>query len=395
MMLALQALSDAHLKTALQGLEAEHVMSAPSRIVNAWLCAQLSNDSLFLAHIGKAQALFLLPHLTQMTFLRGLAMPMNSIGTEGAELLGSILLKMTALEEINLEENEMDAGCMLMLAPHFSRLTRLTELILTNPIGAEGGKWVAPALAKMPDLQILNLRKCEVGGEGLQEFFSDHVLREVGIRHLAPSMAKMTALQSLDLSSNLIRTEDMMHLAPCLAKLSGLKQLLLSKNLICDDAAKLLAHHIAHMSALESLWLDSNFIRVGGITHLAPELAKMPALTCLDLADNLLANQGAMQLAPHLSAMTGLEILSLRTNGIRDKGIAHLAPHLAKLTKLWMLDLGINEFGKRGVGHLAKHVSTLSDMRELGLSGVDVRVGPDVPALEKLKGIAKRVMCGL
>ena len=77
---------------------------------------------------------------------------------------------------------------------------------------------------------------------------------------------------------------------------------------------------LAKMTALETLNLNDNKITDKGCEHLSPALAKMTNLVCLGLGKNQITDQGCEHLAPALAKMTNLIQLNLLVNQITDQG---------------------------------------------------------------------------
>ena len=92
--------------------------------------------------------------------------------------------------------------------------------------------------------------------------------------HLSPALAKMTALETLNLNDNKITDKGCEHLSPALTKMTALKELNLGRYFDWGD----------------------NQITDKGCEHLSPALAKMTALERLDLSNNQITDKRKMQM---------------------------------------------------------------------------------------------------
>ena len=82
----------------------------------------------------------------------------------------------------------------------------------------------------------------------------------LNVAEMAPHLATLTSLQILDLVNNGIGDEGAKALAPHLATLTSLQDLLLGNNGIGDEGVKVLARHLATLTSLKDLYLDKNNI---------------------------------------------------------------------------------------------------------------------------------------
>jgi len=153
-----------------------------------------------------------------------------------------------------------------------SKMTALQHLDLSdNDINDKDVEILAPALGNMTALRTLSLGDNEIGNKGVEI--------------LAPALGKMTALKDLDLSDNAIGIEGATALALALKDLN-LKELDLSNNEIGNEGATALAPALGNMTRLRSVNLTDNNIGKEGATALVLALGKITALQFLDLSNN-------------------------------------------------------------------------------------------------------------
>ena len=136
------------------------------------------------------------------------------------------------------------------------------------------------------------------------------------------------------------------------AALSSLVDLRTLRVTSCQVRAGSLAPSLAAMAQLTSLNLSYKSIGDAGAASLAPSLALMAQLTSLDLGDNRIGAAGAVSLAPSLAVTARLTSLHLGDNDIGDAGAASLAPSLALMAQLTWLDLRNNDIWSAGAALL-------------------------------------------
>jgi Ran GTPase-activating protein (RanGAP) involved in mRNA processing and transport len=256
------------------------------------------------------------------------------------------------------------------ISPH--EITSLDISLSLNKFRAAGMAAIAPQLAKLSQLTSLDL--------------SSNQLDDAGMTALAPQLAKLSQLTSLDLSNNYFGPDGMAALAPHLTKLSQLTSLDLTDNNLGAAGMAALAPQLAKLSQLTSLDLAYTQLGAAGMAALAPHLAHLSQLTSLDLYGNELGDAGIAALAQHLAKLSQLTSLDLRDNKLGPEGMAALAPYLAKLSQLTSLELGYNKLGDAGMAALAQHLAKLSQLTSLELRGNNL--GPEGMAI--IEPILKR-----
>ena len=130
-----------------------------------------------------------------------------------------------------------------------------------------------------------------------------------------PLLLRLPALQTLDMSCSSLGspgTAQAQALAPALATLSSLTSLNLFSNGLGNDAAVALAPALGRLTALRSLDLGMNaFEGAAGVAPLLPALTALTALTSLGLAQYDNDGEAIAALAPVLKTLTGLKRLAL------------------------------------------------------------------------------------
>jgi hypothetical protein len=144
-------------------------------------------------------------------------------------------------------------NCMMRGCEGLGQLVGLRALYVTQC----GRLRDAAALSALVDLRTLHLTSCKLRTGSL-----------------APSLARMAQLTSLNLRNNEIGDAGAASLAPSLALMAQLTSLNISMNAIGDAGAAALAPSLALMAQLKSLHLASNSIGAAGAA-LLPRCARM------------------------------------------------------------------------------------------------------------------------
>jgi len=144
----------------------------------------------------------------------------NNIGDDGATALAGALRSLPALTMLDLSENFfIGAAGATALAAALPSLTALTELRLAgNAIGDAGATTLAAALPSLSALAVLYLGSNSIGAAGITAIaralpaalttldLSNNRIGDDGATALARALPDLTALTSLGLSQNSIRS---------------------------------------------------------------------------------------------------------------------------------------------------------------------------------------------
>ena len=186
-------------------------------------------------------------------------------------------------------------------------------------------------IAKLTELESLNLAGTAIDGGGLARLLTLHKLQHLDLREtkippdeLSP-LVGLTELRTVELSSSMI-TDDVLKV---LGRLPHLQRVVLVKSPVTD-------HGLANLTGLKEL-------------------------TALDLSETDVTDAGLN----HLAGLTNLTQLQLSQTKITGTGM----PHLARLRHLQELDLTKTAVDDTGLVHLAG----LRELRSLHLAGTKVR----------------------
>lgn len=277
-----------------------------------------------------------------------------AIGPQGAEVLASILPRLTKLESLNLSANEIgDAGAE-SLARTFSSLSNLTSLFLSwNFFNGQGIGFRNFIRSFPPSLTQLDLSSA---------FMDDPIFGPVYLAEVFPILPN---LQILDLSNTWIHPRSMIILARVLP--IRLTKLDLSNNELGDLGTLALANKLLDLQSLTELKILNGRCSNNSIIVL---LRNLPStLKILSLSNGNIPEinfddfpRGITHLSLtyfkiHQFSGTppkGLISLKLSSNDINDLGAIFLSETLP--SSLIELDLDDNKIGVRGAYSLVTNL---------------------------------------
>jgi hypothetical protein len=225
-----------------------------------------------------------LASLGRLVELRVFTMLSCSVDAARVPALASALRGMTRLVELGLSDAEIDAAGAAALAPALAQMTSVQTLDLShNKLGAAGAAALAAALPQMVSLRNLNVAANETGPVG-----AALVATALSLTHMAP--------RELKLSSNAVG-HDADALCHALARMTSLETLNISNNNLGPKGAAALAHALTRLSALNVLDVQCNNLGPLGIATLAPALLSLTQISSLRFAGNDAGQLGADAMA--------------------------------------------------------------------------------------------------
>ena len=206
-----------------------------------------------------------------------------------------------------------------------------------------------------------------------------------GMAYLAAAMRKNAQLQLLALQANPIGDTGAALLGRVLTTHRGLTELGLQHCGISSRGVKHLAAGLAHNRTLRRLWLLGNKAKDDGAAHLAGTLRRC-GVVALGLERNGVGRKGAEALATAL-ASPGLPLqwLRLQHNDVGEHGGAALARALRNnraLTKLQLRECGLGEAGCVALAESLRHNGAL---RHLGLEENGLSLRSTQPLLASMR----------
>ena len=309
-------------------------------------------------------------------------------GADTVSAFRALLTELTELHSLKLSTADMDRSGAEDLAGSLASIVSLTELELDGYKDDEsatgfdglGATALAPALARLTAIKTLDLEGNSVGDAGAVALLNalakpcslkldSSGISSVGAKSISEILRSKTCLTELHLNNS--ETENGFGdggatiLAASLIFLTALRKLQLQGNSICDLGATTLASALKNLTLLQLLSLNENKLGPSGVKAMASVLA-LPKLSVLDISCNNLGDTGAVIAA---SALAGLALseLDIGHNGITDPGASALALCLAGLTSLQNLNIGGNDFGVAGVQQMAWALPRLRILETLSL----------------------------
>jgi Ran GTPase-activating protein (RanGAP) involved in mRNA processing and transport len=240
----------------------------------------------------------ILEALNQSQQLVSLLLHTNSIGDDGAKIIGGALKTNLCLTSLDLEWNN---------------------------IGDEGAMCIGEALKTNSFLTSLNLRDNNVGA--------------TGAKSIGEALKTNSCLSSLNLGYNRIRDEGAKCIGGALKTNSCLTSLNLEWNNIGDEGVLCIGEALESNSCLTSLNLKCNKIGYEGARSIGEALKTNSCLTSLNLEYNKIGDEGAKCIGETLKTNSCLTSLLLKCNKIGDKGAKCIEEALKVNASLTILDL--------------------------------------------------------
>ena len=320
----------------------------------------------------------ILKSLTTITTLTVLNLNNNQITQEADEVLASVIIRNTGLEELHLYGNNLGVGT-LKLAKALQHITALRILVLGNnnipqeacdelALAIKSNKHlkslllndnnlhssanvILKSLTTITTLTVLNLNNNQITQE------ADEVLASVIIRN--------TGLEELHLYGNNLGVGTL-KLAKALQHITALRILVLDNNNIPQEACDELALAIKSNKHLKSLWLNDNNLR-SSANVILKSLTTIITLTVLYLNNNQITQEADEVLASVIMCNTGLEELHLYGNNL-GLGTLKLAKALQHITTLRILVLGNNNIPQEACDELALAIKSNKHLKKLWLN---------------------------
>lgn len=305
--------------------------------------------------------------------------------------LHSVLAPCTGLVTLSLAHfafapDDMHASS---LAAALASAPALSALDLSHT-GLTHGMWadLQPSLLALPCLRTLNLSSNRLGRE---QDHPEELGRCAGQPQPPGPPANTTArtLQAIDLCRNICDASAQRDSCCFMRIICG------ETALTRLDLAQTHAFHACSGGVLQTALCACSELRWLGladckldateVAHLARGFSALQLLSHLDLRHNRFRDAGAAALAAGIASLQHLRVLLLDANEITDNGAEVLAPAASGLPRLRKLHMMANCFGNGGVRALCCVLPQMTSLRQLLLSGPDVRVA-DQEALALVGG---------
>ncbi|KAM5297566.1 NACHT, LRR and PYD domains-containing protein 13 [Glossophaga mutica] len=261
--------------------------------------------------------------LSKNSSLRFLSLGDNDLSDAEAKILQKPFdVPKRALKELSLEKCDLSAASSEALASILTSTQRTARLCLGfNPLRDDGVQWLCASLSQPGcALERLVLCFCHLGAPScrhlsdalLQNTSLTHLnlrknqLGDEGVRFLCEALRRPDcALRSLDLSECSFTTEGCRELADALQRNQNLKVLDIGRNCVQDDGGRRLCEVLKDPSCvLSTLGLEKCSLTSACCQHLSSVLGSSTSLVNLNLLGNYLGTEGVNKLWKSLTKST-------------------------------------------------------------------------------------------
>ena len=347
---------------------------------------------------------FILNSLTTITTLNILGLNNNQIPQEADEVLASVIMHNTGLEELYLSGNNLRAGT-LKVAKALQHIKMLRILGLgNNKIPQKACDELALAIKSNKHLKKLGLSDNNLHSSGniiLNSLttittlnvlvFDNNQISQEADEALASVIMHNIGLAELYLNGNNLRAGTL-KVAKALQHITTLRILDLGNNNIPQKACDELALAIKSNKHLKKLGLSDNNLHSSAIVILN-SLAAITTLKVLGLENNQITQEADEALASVIMHNTGLEELYLNDNNLRA-GTLKVAKALQHITTVRILGLGNNNIPQEACDELALAIKSNKHIKKLGLSDNNLHSSGNV-ILNSLTTITTLTVLGL
>lgn len=288
---------------------------------------------------------FLLKNLSKYKNLKSidLSVRMNGLSDENIKQLAPALAKLSELETLRLKNvtdnlDRISFEGLELLAPVLMEMKKLKEFSIGGRFDKNSALLLAQVLPTLDNIEHLAFTSCSLDAECANTVVS--------------SLRKTKKLEALYLGSNYLtdynNEEDFEEFAISLGQLQNLKELYLHRNNLGSYRMGVIFSQICHMqNRLKAIEIAGNRIEDEGLMQLSCFIKTCSNLTYLGLSINNLTYKSAPVLASMLNSLKKIEQLALGGNESLCKDFSQLAPALSNLKflkKLWLLGTGLLEF---------------------------------------------------
>ena len=305
--------------------------------------------------------------ISRLTFLN---LNNSQLLPEMGEVLSSIILNNTRLENLNLGNNNLNNGALPVIKA-IQHLTQLRTLYLNNinitkEESEECGEALSHAISNNTHLENVHLNNNDINtmaiqvAKGLQQISSLKLLN-LGNCNLPKEMCNELAhviscnkcLEQLLLPNNNLCCSSVVYILQALNSISTLTVLRLQGCQLTEEAGKHLSSVILNNSRLNQLLLDNNDIGKG-ILHIAQALQQINSLQVLGLKNTNMPMEICGEIAKAINCNPHISILQLDGNSLHHSAVVMLQA-LSKVSSLKLLSLQSNDL----IEDAGEHISSI------------------------------------
>ncbi|XP_065904422.1 protein NLRC5-like [Dysidea avara] len=319
--------------------------------------------------------------LIHLSSLRYLALNSNTIPIEIATQLAKAILKITKLENVQLQNCKLQGNGALVIFASLKNKVGLNSLDVShNKITVKGASQLSRALYTITNtLTHIKLISCKLKPSSLAEIFdslqfaTSLVCLDVSSNTISIDVAyKLSSLidqncnlEILNVANCALQRESFLMIMNVIKASRSIQQLNISSNIISGDIARSLDIFLTNSNSLKHLELSDCRIHEHGLPTI---LENVQRLSYLDLSFNKISDEAAKKLAISLKNNVTLEFLSLAYCHLQEMGINSITLAVRDNTSLKALNLSHHIIDSQAANYLSYLIITNALLRDLDLS---------------------------
>jgi hypothetical protein len=234
-------------------------------------------------------------------------------------------------------------------------------------------------LLKLNKLTMENKQHFIAARSGIQEYELEFLQQRM--------KANRFTIQSIDLSSNILKASACHILSKTLNPMPALLKLNLNYNCIGAEGAYVLARSLEIGDSLQELYINYNGLGDNGANEIAHALRLNNVLKVLEMAGNEITDIGGKSIIYMLQESQSLTSLNLRWNNLTSESIVDFGTALMFNKSLTELDIGQNNCGVKGAVAIAKALTENNSLTKLNMCG-DITRREQIKGMEEEGGVA-------
>ena len=319
--------------------------------------------------------------LIHLSSLRYLALNSNTIPIEIATQLAKAILKITKLENVQLQNCKLQGNGALVIFASLKNKVGLNSLDVShNKITVKGASQLSRALYTITNtLTHIKLISCKLKPSSLAEIFdslqfaTSLVCLDVSSNTISIDVANTLSslidqncnLEILNVANCALQRESFLMIMNVIKASRSIQQLNISSNIISGDIARSLDIFLTNSNSLKHLELSDCHIHEHGLPTI---LENVQRLSYLDLSFNKISDEAAKKLAISLKNNVTLEFLSLAYCHLQEIGINSITLAVRDNTSLKALNLSHHIIDSQAANYLSYLIITNALLRDLDLS---------------------------
>ena len=328
---------------------------------------QFTSLSLMNSNLQSDDVIAIAQRLNCISTLRILNFQQNQITDSAANALASIISNNTGLQKLCLGRNLLNIG-VKKIATALANISSLTMLDLnSNLLSEETVNDLAASISANSSLEKIWLGNTCLGSS---------------IVPILNALKRISSLKELNLNNVNYRSDDLApELAHIFKKNSSVRDLRLNNNNLNFNSLKEIAGTLSKISTLEVLDISNNLITDVTANAVADIISGNINLRKIYLGNNQL-HTGIKVIANSLETVYALEVLDLVNNGITQDSCNALTSAIIKHL-LTELKIAHNDLQSSGFAIITNGLKSLSTLKCLQIDGI----GIDSAVLESLKSV--------